>query len=317
MCRALLVSVALVLCPTARADWSITGVRVEANDITAKADEDKSIAAAGVSVKVKGQSGKMTLTVPTPDNSTMDVECEMDALRQLDADGIVRGRGEKYSINSFATQQFTFSEPTESTYGGLDVTKVIFDSTLGPRNGAVAKIKIEIMIFKEAGVFNVGNDTVNVTSGAVKFNVEMSEWVWCGGGNSCTGQGGDGASVELDIGIQSVGKGSPNPMGASGFFDLGGGRELLMLSTYSTDEGNSWKAMPDDYPKVNGSTFTLKFPRWGENEKVVYDPVVTSGLSTVTEAPPQPVETTVPDDGAFALGLHAALLVTMIALAAI
>jgi len=87
----------------------------------------------------------------------------------------------------------------------------------------------------------------------------------------------------LDLSIEILDKGSPSST-SKGAFDPGGGNELLMLSTYSVDGGNSWMEMPPGYPMVNGSKFTLKFPRWPESAAVLYDPVVSSTSSTA-EAP--------------------------------
>lgn len=262
MTGAILVGCLLVLCGLASADQEIT--------------------AAGVSVKVKGQSGKMTLTIPKKeDNSTIDVECQMAALRQLDAEGNTLGGGgsEKHSFNSFATQDFTFGAPTTGKYGGLNVTQVSFKSTLV----GSSELRIVTMIFQESGSFNVGSDTVNVTAGAVKFNVELGEWSWCGGSVECKGASGEGQSVELDISISAEGLGSlESKSGSSNTFDIGGGNELMMLNTYSTDSGSTWVAMPAGYPKVNGSTFTLKFPKW--TSSLIYDPIVTSASDEETTA---------------------------------
>merc|ERR1712137_72758 len=126
------------------------------------------------------------------------------------------------------------------------------------------------------GAFSVGNDTISVRAGAVKFNVVLSSWSWCGGAVTCKSSSGTGNSVELDLSIESLGRGSPKTTGKNGAFDLGSGNELLMLNTYSLDGGSSWTEMPTGYPKVDGSKFTLKFPRWSDGASVVYDPVVTS-----------------------------------------
>eukprot|EP00493_Phyllostaurus_siculus_P026438 UN26783 len=137
----------------------------------------------------------------------MDVECQMIALRQLDVSGNTLGGGgsQKHSFNSFATQSFTFSEPTIGQYEGLNVSRVTFESILV----GSSKVFIDTMIFQQDGEFTVGNDTVRVTVGAVKFNVALSSWSWCGGAVSCKSSSGDGDSVELDLSIEGVGQGSP------------------------------------------------------------------------------------------------------------
>ena len=236
---------------------------------------DKAISAAGVTVRVKGQSGKMTMTLPGDNGTTTDIEVQMAALRQLDASGNMLGGGgnEKHSFESFATQSFSFSEPLAATYKGLNVTTVTFESTLV----GSSRLKVETMIFQEAGGFSVGADVLNVTAGTIKFNVELGNWSWCGSDAACKGASGTGATVELDISVGPQGGGSLASKGDSKAFDLGGGSELIMLNTYSTDGGSSWLTMPEGYPRNNGSTFTLHFPRWAGT--LLYDPLVSAGGS--------------------------------------
>jgi hypothetical protein len=226
---------------------------------------DKSIEAAGVTVKVKGQSGKMTLTLPKG-NGTQDVEVTMDALRQLNSAGETLGSGgnQKHSFNSFATQEFTFGAPEETTYKELKVAKVAFESTMV----GTSKLKIDTYIFKEDGSFMVGDDNVTVAAGSVKFNVEFSSWSWCGADSVVCNQDGDGASVELDITVKGEGEAS----GSGKNVDLGDAK-LMMLNTYSDDDGSTWKEMPAGYPKMNGNTFTIQIPKF--DGKVIYDPIVT------------------------------------------
>merc|ERR1719253_2343069 len=241
---------------------------------------EKTVTAVGISVKILGQSGKMTMTMQSRTNTTQ-VECQMSALRQLDASGAILGGGgqEKHSFNSFATQAFTFSDPVNTTYQNLSVAKVTFDSVLA----GSSKVKIDTFIFQESGKLTMGNQTTQVPQGAVKFNVELSNWSWCGGGNNCTAADGEGASVELDLFMAAKGRGSPTKTsGHNNDFDLGDGSKLFMFDTYSLDGGSSWVKMPAGYPKVNGSIFTLKFPRWAGT--VLYDPIVVMEESVSTSS---------------------------------
>ena len=239
-------------------------------------ETEGSIAAAGVRVQVRGQSGKMTLTADGDggENPTV-VECQMVALRQVDESGNTLGAGgsEKQSFNSFATQTFTFSEPFDTTYQGLAVSEIEFESVLARSSN----VNIRTMIFKEGGTLEVGDDTFQVTQGAVKFNVELSSWSWCGDdGVSCVNADGVGAAVELDLDMYARGN-TPEIKAAtagSSSYTLGGGPELVLLSTFSIDGGTEWVQMPDGFPSVDGSVFTLKFPRWPAGESVLYDPII-------------------------------------------
>lgn len=248
---------------------------------------DKSVEAAGIKLKIQGQSGKMTMTVPTDAGGTQDVVVEMSALRQLDASGITLGSGgsKKHSFNSFATQEFTIGEPVEDTYEGLGITKITFESTMVE----TSKITVHTMIFQESGTFTVAGETLSVTNGTIKFNVELESWVWCGdSGISCTSKDGTGDAVELDLSIKVKGGNNPSKKGsteATGTFELGGGSELVMISNYTVvEEGGAMKdvGMDEGYPKVDGASFTLKFSRWTGN-KVIYDPLV---MSSGTKTPP-------------------------------
>jgi len=235
----------------------------------------------------------------------------MTALRQLDAAGNTLGGGgsAKHSFNSFATQSFTFGAPISTTYQGLNTTKIDFDSVLV----GSSKVRISTYIFMQAGRLTIGRDTLNVKQGTVKFNVELSSWSWCGdAGVVCRAADGTGASVELDI--EMKGNGGANPQrsstpytssyssgsysssGASSSvltYNLGGGQVLKMLATFSMDDGSTWTTMPSGYPQLDGSKFTLKFPRWTTNA-VLYDPVVGYAIDGTSPSSPTPSATPSP-----------------------
>jgi len=139
--------------------------------------------------------------------------------------------------------------------------------------GGSSQLKVETMVFRQSGSFLVGNDTVTVSAGTVKFNVLLESWTWCGDTVTCINNAGVGDSVELDISVAAVGQ--ENPGGVGGKYSLGGGAELFMLNTYSTDSGSTWIEMPSGYPRISGPTFTLKFPRWA-SAGVIYDPIISS-----------------------------------------
>ena len=73
----------------------------------------------------------------------------------------------------------------------------------------------------------LGEESFNVTQGAVKFNVELSSWSWCDNSGSCRSADGVGAAVELDLDINLRGS-TPQSNGngdASASYELGGGQE--------------------------------------------------------------------------------------------
>ena len=223
----------------------------------------------------------MTMTIPGSDPDNPDeVRVQIVALRQLDADGNTLGAGgsAKHSFNSFATQEFTFGAPQAATYQGLSTQEIEFESVLVGNSN----LNIKTMIFQEAGNLTVGDDTFAVAPGAIKFNVELGTWSWCGdAGVSCVNADGAGAAVELDIEMYRMGsepqtKADDADSTTSESYDLGNGQELVLLSTYSDTDGSTWTQMPSGFPSLDGSTFTLKFPRW-TSSKVIYDPIIAYG----------------------------------------
>jgi len=179
---------------------------------------DQSISGGGIFMKVQGQSGKMTFASSEPIGSAADkVEIEMDQLKELASDGTVLGSGgrAKHSFNSFATQEFTFSDPIADTIKGVEkddnvwvakdynVTKVSFTSYLGEGTTSDSKLIIDAIIFTEDTYLQFttpfGGQKIEqkASAGSVKFNVRMSQWNWCA--DDCTSSNGVGDAVRLTV----------------------------------------------------------------------------------------------------------------------
>ena len=230
--------------------------------------------AGGIFAKVIGQSGKIDLA-PGSDIGANDdrIRIEISALRQLDSDGETIGQGgsAKHSFNSFATQDFEFGQIMDDEYEGLSVVKVPFSSTL--KTGS--HIDIMLYIFKESGDIMVGDEEVSVSCGTFKFNVELSDWAWCGDdGVKCkVGQTEYiGTSLELDISVTS--QADVELIEGTNMYDLGGST-MDLSNKIKLDDGD-WEAMPNSGPDVvvkgKTMTFTLYFPKFYDS--AVYDPTV-------------------------------------------
>lgn len=244
------------------------------------AASDKELHAGGIWAKVIGQSGKIDLA-PSQDVSSdpNKIRVQIEALRQKDSAGNVLGSGgnAKHSFNSFATQDFAFGALEDTSYGGVTCVKLPFTATLAPGS----KIEIHVFLFKENGTITVGADKFAVTNSTMKFNVLLSNWVWCSNNGVCKGTDGVGASVELDFSVTSkeAAKKSPNATGL--LYSLGGGARMRLSDKIQLD-GGSWTQMPGAGPTLTGtdkiSKFTLKFPRF--NSTALYDPDITYGTSS-------------------------------------
>lgn len=105
--------------------------------------ENKSIQAAGLNVNILGRSGKMNIA-----NGNSVVQVTMDALRELDADGNEVGKtgNPKHSIETFASQDFTFSAVEEET------SLFVFNSTSNETVQESAKgLKIDFSCILDTG----------------------------------------------------------------------------------------------------------------------------------------------------------------------
>jgi hypothetical protein len=245
---------------------------------------DKDLHAGGIWAKIVGQSGKIDLA-PSSDVSSdpNKIRIQVEALRQLDDAGKVLGNGgaSKHSFQSFATQDFTFGALEDTTYGGVKCVKLPFTSTLAP--GSV--VEIQVFLFKENGTIAVGDDKFAVTNNTMKFNVKLSDWVWCGDGGVCQGTDGVGASVELHISITSREQAKKTDS-AGLVYALGGGAQMRLSDKIQVD-GGSWTQMAGGGPTLSeaGATtskFTLKFPKFSTS--ALYDPDITYGASTTSTA---------------------------------
>jgi hypothetical protein len=242
---------------------------------------DKELQAGGMWAKVLGQSGKIDLA-PSKDvaGDPNKVRIQIEALRELDSAGKELGNGgnSKHSFNSFATQDFTFGTLEDTTYGGVKCIKLPFTSTLGPGS----KVEIQVFMFKENGTIAAGGETFAVTNSTMKFNVKLSDWVWCSGNGDCKGTDGVGQSVELDISVTSKEE-AKKTAGAGQVYSLGGGAQMRFSSKIQIDGASTWTEMTTA-PALTGSgttsKFTLKFPKF--TTSVLYDPDITYGSTSTS-----------------------------------
>ena len=240
---------------------------------------DKNLQAGGIWAKVLGQSGKIDLAPSSNVASDLNrVRIQIEALRQLDSAGNTLGSGgnSKHSFNSFATQDFTFGDLEDTTYGGVKCIKLPFTSTLGPGS----KVEIQIFMFKENGTIAVGGETFAVTNSTMKFNVKLSDWVWCSNNGDCKGTDGVGASVELDISVTSKEQ-AKKTADAGKVYSLGGGAHMRLSSKIQIDGASSWTEMTTAPALIGSNTtskFTLKFPKF--TTSVLYDPDITYASGT-------------------------------------
>lgn len=228
------------------------------------------VVTADTEVDILGQSGKIAifngdLGKSDPDRVTMT----MDYLHELDEnDNIVGNSGSqdvKHSVNSFANQNFEYSELKEVLFSNVTADYFSFDTQVY----SAGTLKVEAYIFKANGTITTStNETLEVVEGDFKFAIQLVDWTWC---DPCQ----DGTATHIDVGIELKGK-DDEPTEE----DLGGGISVVLSNLIDID--GAVVEMPDGYPKVitddSGKTlFVFRFPKEGGADLYDYDPIITTG----------------------------------------
>lgn len=255
---------------------------------------DKTANNSGVFVKVLGRSGKILIgQKENPGDDPNYVVVQFSEMKERDANGNVVGAtgASKHSFNSFANQDFTFSEVVNGSYQNLTAVYFNFSADL---SSVSSKLVTVVYIFTKAGNITVGNETTEVEPGTVKFNIEIKNWNFCGTSNTTCSKGNVnevGASIDFDIDIKGKGnatKGNETTDRKNGTrgdsYDLGAGAKVIMSKKVKYDNGD-WSDMPVGYPSVSSTgssqTFTFRFMKF--NQSVLYDPTIKLGQSNEQE----------------------------------
>lgn len=150
--------------------------------ITCCVGKDETITGGRVQCKVLGQSGKIRLVYignetqgNFSDNNKNQLTFEVDEIAELDAQGGEVGKrgpaANKHSLNSLATQDFTFSNVDRNAYyQGIKVINVNLTANL---SGPHAILRIMIFLFLEDGNVTFGNESFAVFRGTLKFNIKV------------------------------------------------------------------------------------------------------------------------------------------------
>eukprot|EP00750_Incisomonas_marina_P017151 INCI19907.1.p1 GENE.INCI19907.1~~INCI19907.1.p1 ORF type:complete len:300 (+),score=72.24 INCI19907.1:364-1263(+) len=252
-------------------------------------------------VNIQGQSGGFQ--VSDTDGAFETVQVRLKGVQELDDQGEAVGTSGsvKHSVNSFASQTFTTDIVTNSSYGGLNATRISYDITL---DNNIGNILVDTYLFTEAGnitLVNSDDEVVEVFEdvevGTVKFNVAVTDWNWCGNqGYSCsqgqTDQVGDALKLTFTV-KQGTGEDDDEEAGTQdedtsedGPKQVQVGNAVLTLSDYiSYDNGATFEELPS--PATTSSTgikttVEVVFPRKMDGDTdldMLYDPMLKSGAS--------------------------------------
>lgn len=236
-----------------------------------------------VTVNVLGQSGKIRMYSTDAGMSDPNlVTIEMDALRELDADGETVGNSgqERHSIQTFASQDFTFHPLVSDVLMGVNASihasahRLSFESSIG---GDVGNIAVDTFIISSDGLVGPESEQWSAGIGDMKFNIRFPNWKWCGDPDSNCNGGGVGEYLELDIKM----KGNLAQVllipGTLNTYDLGGDANLTLTDFVMLDgqEGQMAPGYPQMLNQGGSQIFRFRFPKFASSAE--YDPLLRQG----------------------------------------
>lgn len=267
---------------------------------------EKTVQGGGISTKVRGQSGKITI-----DARGSSMTFQVDSVIEVDSngEGVSNTGARGHQFTTLANQDFTFSTPDNSSYfQGIKVVNINMTADLA--KGVNAKLEIMLYIFLEDGNVTFGNESFKVYNGSLKFNIQLSDWTFCPTiENDCK----KGQTVQqgeyIDLTLEVKSKGAPKQCSSNKdcegtdedcpkCYSLGGG-SLVLLNKDIQIDGN-FVDMPGDFPKFEGNSgknfFIFRIPKFNETAHI--DPTVSqddeSQAEETTTKPPATDNTTKP-----------------------
>ena len=242
-----------------------------------------------VGFDVIGNSGKFKVST-----RLSNVTVAVDSLHEVDANGNPVGTfgASKHSIQTFANQEFQFGQSFEAPYDitvggdgtGPNASILPFTSTVSDDIGT---IRVETFIFKEPGTVTTDGseeETMSVTTGDFKWNIELSDWSFCGVDVQCKQGQTDQVGAGIEVTMEMKGNGNAMETNDGRKVELGGGVEVFVSKLLYCD--GTWPPIQAGYPlfTVQGSKqlWTLHFPRF--NSACTYDPLLNTGAVLAEEA---------------------------------
>lgn len=192
------------------------------------------LSAEGLTVKIHGQSGKMTIGYgEDPDQDSNKVQVTFDAIGEIATDGTeIRKTGQQtHTFNTFANLDFSFSQIIDDRYMNLSSKRVDFSAKFPSTGG---RLVVQVFVFTQAGEISIEGERTAVTAGTVKFNILVESWGFCGyNGVTCTKGNVEQKGEAIDFTISVKGKGDQQVRTRGKRtdgeeFDLGGQASLLL-----------------------------------------------------------------------------------------
>ncbi|XP_062566778.1 acidic skeletal organic matrix protein-like [Saccostrea cucullata] len=271
----------------------------------------------GVHVQGLGRSGKLRIgRNRNLESDSNALTIDFDSIREVDGSGrsVEQGGTKPHMFNTLANQQFNISRPENVTFSNIQATRIVFDGFLP--NGA--ELTFQVFIFHEEGNITLDDEVTLVKPGAVKFNILVANWTFCGDsdGANCAGRIGR----YLDVTLRVLGRRPPTRrmnrrprprpmprnMTRGEEFEMGGNVTISLSRKVRIDNMVRSEDMPENFPvyETRGAIqlFRFRFRRF--RRYIWYDPLVT------TDDPPQ-----MSDDSNTNAGSHFSWVTSVVALA--
>jgi len=215
------------------------------------------------------------------------VSVVLNYLYEVTADGETIGA----SLVDLETQEYRVKQTVGMFFNDIKARRLQFEAMID----GVGKIGLDAYIMLSDGNITTPGDEVWVVSkGDVKFNVDVSDWSFCGDETPCGDANQTSVYLDLAISIQGSSEKPEQSEDNSLLFSLGGNVPLLLSSQIEVDD--FMQDMPEGFPRVEstdnqGTVFYFRFPRFEDTVK--YDPIVPYhyAISVLTDE----VDSTVPE----------------------
>lgn len=195
----------------------------------------------------------------------------MDSIQEVESNGDDTVHG----FNSFASQDFEFSDEYNLVYEGIAAVAVNFSAQL---MDDTSNFTCQLIMFVEDGEYTYGSETYSVTAGTFKFGYDFTYWPFCTiggtGETECThgGQEQEGAYLDLTISLKNDGDDAVEDGTTVEYPDSA---YLYQPNTYELT-GGVYETMPEGYPMIelqgSKTILTYRFARF--NQGLYYDPVL-------------------------------------------
>lgn len=219
------------------------------------------------SVERYGQSGKFAVC-PTSNCPEQSIVVQVDFIRELDASG---KKIPHHFRESMASTTFTVGDVEDVRLGQPPTTasKYPFSATIGvghPKSPTNALLRFDTYFVRNSTQVIIGNSSVNVPQGALKFDIAVSQWAFADEENT------------LEVGIKVDTKGASNKDAP---LLPGDGRQ-----NKTADFGNMYFSTPltglydgeekavDVSEAASGHSKVVVFNFESFTQEVIYDPIM-------------------------------------------